>query len=170
MDFTQSAFFIHFSMFCKLKKKAHILLLGFAISSSPLSYLILLSTAHDLISKSVYLLQEKQRCGCIRGVSELTGLFPGAVQGSWKEQGEEVRNGRKLRCHRLISWPLQTDKRIITIKTVISQTFLCQGKKKKKKHSGAHLILNKYLALRSSQLFSSTMDCLARLHSHFCCI
>lgn len=56
MDFTQSVFFIHFSMFCKSKKNSHILLIGFAISSTPLSYLILLSIAHDLISKSVYLL------------------------------------------------------------------------------------------------------------------
>lgn len=40
----------------------------------------------------------------------------------------------------------------------------------RKKYTGAHLILNEYLVLDSSYLSSSAVDCLAWLHSHFCCI
>lgn len=41
------------------------------------------------------------------------------------------RNGREHRCRCLISWPVKTDKRIITITTIFSRTFLCHGEKKR---------------------------------------
>lgn len=49
------------------------------------------------------------------------------------------RNGREHRCSCLISWPVKTDKRIISTTTILSQTFPHQGGGKKKEKEQSHL-------------------------------
>lgn len=104
--------------------------------------------------------------------------FPGATEERWKEEQAESmerreRNGRKHRCSGLISWSFKSDKRIITITTILSQTFLLGEKTTTtatKQHSWSQPIWNKYLVLDPSYLFSSPVDRLSPSHSHFCCI